>query len=234
MKKWETKNGYKIIQVLSGRSNVYLLTNGKTNILIDTSPKYKWNKLENNLNKLNINHIEYLILTHTHFDHAANAFTIRDKYHVEVIVHKNEAQYLTSGENTIPKGTNFLTKKLVNLFAENYLKRVNYQPCQYDILVGDSFDLNEFGFNAYIMHTPGHSEGSMSVILEDEIAIVGDAMFGIFKWSVFPPYASDTNQMINSWGKLLDTNCSIFIPSHGWENKRSLVENNYNKRLNAK
>lgn len=80
------------------------------------------------------------------------------------------------------------------------------------------------------MHTPGHSIGSMSIIVDNEVAIVGDSMFGVFKWSVFPPFAEDCKQMIQSWGKLLETNCSIFIPSHGTENNRLLVQKDYKKR----
>jgi flavorubredoxin len=37
MKTWQTKSGYKVIQVLAGRSNVFLLTNGEQNILVDTA-----------------------------------------------------------------------------------------------------------------------------------------------------------------------------------------------------
>ena len=34
----------------------------------------------------------------------------------------------------------------------------------------------------------------------------------------------DSEQMIKSWGKQLETICSIFLPSHGTANTRSLVE----------
>ena len=70
MRIWETTSGNKIIQILSGRSNVFLLTNGEKNILIDTSPKLMWNTLVKRLKQLNVNRIDYLILTHTHYDHA--------------------------------------------------------------------------------------------------------------------------------------------------------------------
>lgn len=230
MKIWETKSGYKIIQILSGRSNVFLLTNGEKNILIDTSPKFMWNSLEKRLKQLNVNRIDYLILTHTHYDHAENSSRIKEKYKAQVIVHKDEASYLTSGENIIPNGTNLITKTIVNLLARRFLSIARYEPCKYDILVNSVFELNEIGFNAYIMHTPGHTNGSMSVIIDNEIAIVGDTMFGVFKWSVFPPYANDIKQIVNSWGSLLETECSIFIPSHGTANDRLLVQKDYNKR----
>ncbi|HBL74567.1 MAG: hypothetical protein A2W90_20990 [Bacteroidetes bacterium GWF2_42_66] len=40
-------------------------------------------------------------------------------------------------------------------------------------------------------------------------------MFGVLKWSVFPPYAEDEELMIESFGKLLETKCPEFLPSHG-------------------
>ncbi len=230
MKTWETKSGCRISQIISGRSNVFLITNGKKNILIDTSPENKWNKLEKKLIDLNINNIDFLILTHTHFDHAANAYRIKKKYNAQVFVHETEASYLTTGNNIIPDGTNIITRSLIKLFAASVFRRLRYEPCQPDILVNSSLNLKEFGFEAYIIHTPGHTIGSMSIVVDNEVALVGDTMFGISKWSVFPPYANDVKQMVKSWGILLDTNCSVFIPSHGSSNSRSLVQKNYDKR----
>lgn len=231
MRTWETKSGYKVIQILSGRSNVFLLTDGVKNILIDTSPKYMFNLLERRLKKLDVNRIDFLILTHTHTDHAENSKRIKEKFNAQVIVHKNEASYLTSGNNIIPQGTNFITRGIVNLFAKRYISRFRYEPCQYDFLVDSVFELKDYGFNAFIMHTPGHTTGSISVIIDNEVAIVGDTMFGVFKWSVFPPYADDVRQMINSWGKVLETDCFVFIPSHGSANKRLLVQKEYEKKI---
>jgi hydroxyacylglutathione hydrolase len=230
MRIWETKNGYRILQILSGRSNVFLITNGKKNILIDTSPENKWKKLEKKLIDLNINNIDFLILTHTHFDHAANANRIKKKYNAKVFVHETEASYLTSGKNIIPNGTNIITRSLINLFANSVFPGFSYEPCQSDIFVNSSLDLKEFGFEAYIIHTPGHTIGSMSIVVDNEVALVGDTMFGVFKWSVFPPYANDVKQIVKSWGILLDTSCSVFLPSHGSANNRSLVQNDYDKR----
>jgi hydroxyacylglutathione hydrolase len=231
MKTWETKSGYKIIQILSGRSNVFLVTDGKKSILVDTSPRYMWKTLEKRLNTLDVNHIDYLILTHTHFDHAENSSRIKEKYTAKVIVHKNEASYLVSGTNIIPEGTNMITRLIVNLLAKRIAPENSYPPCQYDLLVDNVFNFIDLDFNALILHTPGHTTGSMSVIIDNEIALVGDTMFGVFRGSVFPPYANDIKQMINSWGKLLETGCKVFIPGHGSANSRKLVLKDYSKRM---
>jgi hydroxyacylglutathione hydrolase len=230
MKIWTTKSGYSIIRVLSGRSNVFLLSNQTKYILIDTSPKFMWRKLQRRLKHLNINNIDYLVLTHTHFDHSENSNRVKEKYNALVIVHKNEETFLATGENIVPQGTGPLSKTIVGLFAKQFLSLAKYEPCQSNLTVDSVFNLNEFGFNAYILHTPGHTPGSMSVIIDDEIALVGDTLFGVFPWSVYPPYATDPSQMIESWGKLLQTKCKVFIPSHGSAIPRSRVEKDYNQR----
>lgn len=230
--KWETPSGYMIMQILSGRSNVFLLTDGKTNILIDTSTDSNWNKLVNTLESHNLTKIDYLILTHTHHDHAANAKKVKDKYGAIVIVHKNEALQLINGEAILPQGTNSFTRTLINLVGKNVESRFDYEPCSYDIEVNSIFSLKDIGFNAYLLHTPGHSSGSISLIIDDNMAIVGDAMFGILQNSVFPPYADNTKELVDSWGKLLATNCKLFLPAHGSVKNRIQLKQGYNNKKN--
>ena len=227
MKSWVTKSNYKIVQLLSGRSNVFLLTNEEKNILIDTSPAYRWKKLEKNLMAFGVQHIDYLVLTHTHFDHAANANRIKEKYGARVIVHKTEASFLEKGENILPRGTNLLSQTIIRVMKNTFTRWFGYEPCTYDYVVDSVFDLKDFGFSACIIHTPGHTPGSISLIIDNEIALVGDTMFGIFRNSVFPPFANDVEQLIASWGKLLKTGCSVFLPSHGSANNRELLEKEY-------
>ncbi len=227
MKKWKTKSGYEVLRILSGRSNVFLVTNREKNMLIDTSVSLTWNRLQKQLDRSGIKKIDYLVLTHAHVDHAANANRIKNKFNALVIIQKEEAGYLLNGSNMVPGGTTFFTRPLVKFFGKRLSPRIKTPPCNYDLLVDSRLDLNDFGFNAYLMHTPGHTAGSMSLIIDDEIAIVGDTMVGAVKWSVFPPFAQDVEQLIQSWGKLLETGCSLFLPAHGTENRRSLVEKDY-------
>ncbi|MBK9388725.1 MAG: MBL fold metallo-hydrolase [Bacteroidetes bacterium] len=233
MKIWKTSQGYKVIRVIAGRSNVFLLTDGKNNILIDTGPGFMWKTLEMRLKQSGVNTIDYLILTHTHYDHAENAWRIREKYKAKVIVHRSEAEYLASGDNILPQGTNWFSRLLVRIFIKKFNSFARYTPCSYDLLIDSFYDLKDPGFNAYILHTPGHTPGSLSVIIGHEIALVGDTMFGIFRGSVFPPFANDVRSLVKSWGDLLETGCNIFLPSHGSENSRELVLKEYNKRLTS-
>ena len=233
MKKWSTSGGYKIFRVLSGRSNVFLITNSIKTILVDTSPEYMWKILQRRLDSLQIKEIDLLILTHSHFDHAANAARIKERYKSRVIIHQTEASYLATGDNILPAGTNSFTKLLVKTFAKPFEHKARYSACNHDLTFDEYFDLSDYGINGYLVHTPGHSPGSISVIIDNEVALVGDTMFGVFWWTVFPPFASDQDLMVKSWGKLLKTKCRIFIPSHGSANERSLVEKEYARRTIA-
>jgi hydroxyacylglutathione hydrolase len=230
MKSWQTKSGLKIFKILSGRSNVFLLSNDLKNILIDTSPANRWNKLEKSLEENKVDNIDYLILTHSHFDHAGNTNRIKKKFGCPVILHRSEDHNLKTGEICIPKGANPFSRLIVNNLASRLSHRFKCELSHPDILVDSEFDLNPFGFNARILHTPGHSPGSVSIIADDEIAIVGDTMFGVFRWSVFPPFAENVSQLVNSWGILLGTSCKIFLPSHGGSKNRSQLYKDYQKR----
>lgn len=234
MKQWITLKGTSIYQVTGGRSNAFLIS-GPSNctkkyFLVDTGIGWAWNRLVNNLNHFNLSSGSLsLILTHTHFDHAANAAKIKEKYQTKVIVHQNEADYLQSGKNTEVYGTILFTRVLVGLFGRFVLPRVKYAPASCDIQVDEKYLIHESGYQIYTLHTPGHSTGSMSVIVDDEIAIVGDAMFGVFPGSVFPPYAANPKMMVDSWKKLLDTGCVWFLPGHGTVRSRELLKKQYDR-----
>lgn len=229
-KAWKTKNGTIIIRVMSGRSNVFLITNGMQHILVDTSISLVWRRLARNLERMNIRHIDYLVLTHSHFDHAANAGKVREKFGAKVVIHEAEADPLANGTFLIPDGTIPITRLMTGALRKNNRLSFRTTPCRSDLRAGAGFDLKDSGYNVSLLHTPGHSPGSMSVIVDDEIALVGDAMVGTFRWTVFPPFAVDVPQLIESWGKLLETRCTLFLPSHGSARSRTLVETDYLKR----
>ena len=229
MKTWTTKNCM-IYQVLEGRSNSFLINSQDSYILIDTGRKNSWKILSSKIDEiLGENELSCLILTHTHFDHSENAAKIKKKYKSKIIVHQSESEYLMHGSSPLPKGTNLTTGFMINTLGKRIQSRYNYEPADPDILVDKKYDLVNFGFNAHIINTPGHSKGSMSVIIRDEIGIVGDSMFGVFGNSIYPPFADDTENLVKSWSKLISTNCDLFLPGHGKGISRKLLKMQYEK-----
>lgn len=230
MRSWKTKSGYKITRLISGRSNVFLLTSDTKSILIDTSTGGYWKKLNKRIEKYSNARIDILVLTHAHYDHVFNALRIKEKYNSTVYIQCNEEDNLLNGVNPGIVGSNIMTKMISSIIGKTFIKVKQYLGCSIDILVHDRYDFELEEINAYLIHTPGHSAGSMSLIIDNEIAIVGDCMFGVFKSSVFPPFITSSEDLIVSWGKLIDTGCALFLPSHGNEKTMDQLLKDYIRR----
>lgn len=211
---YKTTNGNEITLLLSGRSNVFIIRHHEGGILmIDSSVKAARRFLSWALEKQRIDKIDYLLLTHCHYDHAANACFIREKTGAKTVIHKSEADFLRTGGMQIPEGTNSFTETLVSI-ARKINFTITSEPCEVDIEIEDNFTLQGFE-GIKIIHTPGHSKGSVSILVDDEIALVGDTMINVPMFRVFPPFAEDTTLLKQSWVKLLSTGCHTFLPSHG-------------------
>jgi glyoxylase-like metal-dependent hydrolase (beta-lactamase superfamily II) len=228
MKEWPTGSGQRIYRILGGRSNVFLVSNSGKRMLIDTSTKGNSEALFKAFGKLGVTGIDYLVLTHAHFDHAANAQLVKERCGARIVADGEGARYLSAGRNEPTGGSKTFTD-LIYRVGGRLLERSSYRPSFPDVLVEGIHDLKEFGFNGYIIPTPGHSPHGISIVLDSEIAFGGDVRFGVFPWSGLPPWAYDIRAMVRSWGELLKTGCRLFLPSHGTAVGRSLLERGYEK-----
>jgi hydroxyacylglutathione hydrolase len=229
MKQWVTSKGTAIARIRSGRSNAYLISSRGRHVLVDTGKRQPIEQLARLIGSLDIAAIDAIILTHSHFDHAENAAALKLHYHAPIVIRHEDAAYLERGDSPVPPGSLWITHLLTTLFLRLVQPLLRYDPVSPDIRIQDGFDLAQFGISGRLLHTPGHSSGSMSVIVDDEIAIVGDAMMGVYPGSVFIPFADDVPEMIRSWKKLLETHCRIFLPGHGGAITAGLVKRQYEK-----
>ena len=233
MKTWTTSRGVQVKRILFGRCNCHLIRGENECLLVDCGGKRSRKKLRRRLARIGAGEESplTLVLTHTHFDHAENAASLKRECNVRIIVHEMETANLKRGENPPIQGTLPLTRVLTWILnrSPRLEKRFRYTGVAPDRTVSSETDLRTEGFPVTLMPTPGHSPGSMSVIIDNEIALVGDAAFGIFPGSAFPPFARDPRELIKSWQKLLDTGCSLFIPAHGLPRTRALLLRQYKK-----
>jgi glyoxylase-like metal-dependent hydrolase (beta-lactamase superfamily II) len=208
------------------------VTAGHAALLVDTGRTSAWPLIHNALNAAHLASDAPLlvVLTHTHFDHAENAARLKAECAATLIVHETEADFLRQGDSLLPAGALPLSSLLFRLFGKTMQHRVRYAPVDPDLLVQDSLDLQPHGLDVSLIHTPGHSVGSMSVLVGNEIAIVGDAMVGLWPGATFPPYADDRSQVLQSWAKLLETSAEVFLPSHGSERTRAVLIKNLERR----
>jgi hydroxyacylglutathione hydrolase len=190
-------------------SNAYVVANGKRAILIDCGMKKKEKKILAAMERMQLSpqDIRLIILTHTHYDHAGSIKALQQITGAKILVHKAEAGCLAQGHCAFPKGTMWFPK-IMSAIGRAFNKWVGrYKPVVPDIAISKRFDLQPFGIDGYVLSTPGHTAGSLSVVIEDNHAIVGDTLFNIFKHSVYPPYANDQEILLKSWKKLLESGC---------------------------
>lgn len=220
------------VSIPAGQTNVYLVKNGHSSVLIDAGVKGRKEKILQSLEHYGLKpgDIRLIVLTHTHYDHSGNLKALREATGAHVLVHRNEADNLSSGYTPFPNGTKLFSKLIVSLGKLFMKKMGKYDPVEPDVVVEDQYDLNAYGVKGYILPTPGHTSGSISLILQDTYAYIGDTAFNIGGSGIYPPFANDTDELIKSWKKLLDTGCEKFYPGHGRMITRSQLEENLKKR----
>lgn len=104
-----------------------------------------------------------ILLTHAHFDHIGAVDAIRKQYGIEVYLHAAESDWLEKPE----------LNRSVLFFGEAGAVRTAKPDHLIDV---GTWDIGSFSFE--VVHTPGHSPGSVSYIFHDEkVVISGDTLF---------------------------------------------------------
>ena len=96
---------------------------------------------------------------------------------------------------------------------------VHIPAADVDVVLGDEeFSLAEYEIPGKIIHTPGHSMGSVSVLLETGDAFVGDLAMNKFPLRFnlgLPIFTEDLRKVRESWKLLLDQGAETIYPAHG-------------------
>jgi hydroxyacylglutathione hydrolase len=208
-----------IISLKLGVTSCYLVC-GEEIVMVDSGAPNKLKLFKNELSRLNIEptRIKLIVLTHSHFDHSGSASEIRNLTGAKIAIHESEKDYVEGDRVLIPKGVNLkgkLTKPLIFSFKIPFPK---FTP---DILLNETntpYTLKEYGIDGHIIHTPGHTIGSLSVILDSGEAIVGCMAHNGFPFRFkpgLPIYAQDINAIKENWKTLIDKGVTTVYPGHG-------------------
>lgn len=138
------------------QTNTYIVINGDRGFVVDPGGEadailevFKKNKAQ----------VEAILLTHAHFDHIGGVASLaRACESALILMHKDDLDKVGSYKNM-----GFASGVKVEKFAP-------------DILLSGKEKLNIAGIDVEVMHTPGHSKGSVCYIVEDKI-FVGDTVF---------------------------------------------------------
>lgn len=208
---------YTLHRIYLGNVSCFLLYRKREALLVDCGNRGSEKKILDTLQQLNLEPemIRLLILTHVHFDHAGSARQIKERTGCRIVVHRSEADRLRQGRTPIPGGTRWKARALVALgriFRRRIMRFTGVEP---DILVDEEMDLAPYGFRGTLIHTPGHTPGSMVVWLEEGDLLAGDTFFGLEGRLHFPPFAENLPMLMKSWEKLRSLSATTVYPAHG-------------------
>ncbi|MBI5570858.1 MAG: MBL fold metallo-hydrolase [Desulfomonile tiedjei] len=142
--------------------------------------------------------LEYLLLTHCHFDHTGGAEAVRTEFGCRIVAHELDAVYLESGDSEVTA-------------ASWYGAR--FKPLAIDIkLQGEESTLAIGSGAVRAIHWPGHSPGSVvyTTYIDQKLVLFGQDVHG----PIHPSLLSDERQYQASLRKLLALQADLLLEGH--------------------
>lgn len=185
-----------LVGTLGSYTNTYLVYDEKSfeGVLIDIANNLE--EIQEYIETLQIQ-LKYLILTHCHADHIAGLKEFKKKYsHAKILIHELDAEGMIRDEINLSP---FLETESNFIEADRTLKD------------GDVIEVGDMKLK--VIHTPGHTKGSISILIEDAL-FSGDTLFrGSYGRTDFP--TGNALDMMHSVQKLLALpGNTIVYPGH--------------------
>ena len=204
-----------------GLSQAYLLESDAGLVLIDAGSPHQERVILRHLRVLRSAdasppNLQLIFITHAHLDHYGSAAALRRLTGAPVAIHHADAEAMARGETRIgsARGKGKVMSVLLPLVEFCFRP----EPVKADILLEDRDCLDNYGLEARVIHTPGHTLGSVSILFENGEAIVGDLAMSAKYMRLspgIPIFAEDISLIKPSWQKLLDLGAKMIYPAHG-------------------
>jgi glyoxylase-like metal-dependent hydrolase (beta-lactamase superfamily II) len=164
---------------------VYLLDLGDL-VLIDAGAGKSVSALTENIDALGLGHrgIAAVIATHCHFDHIGGIPELKKRTGCQVIAHALDAQAIESGDP-------------LKTAADWY--NADFPPTPVDYQLQESREVLKFKKGEILcLHTPGHTPGSIAVILD------GGGQRVLFGQDIHGPFAESFGSSLPAWRKSME------------------------------
>ncbi|MFV9675469.1 MAG: MBL fold metallo-hydrolase, partial [Anaerolineales bacterium] len=158
-------------------SNAYVVELPTALVLVDAGSPGDTQKILSRLNAFGSKPLRLIYITHAHLDHYGAAASIQRATNAPLAIHAEDAGTMAKGETHLGhvRGRGRITATLMPIVRRLF----PVEPVTADSVLQDGQDLGDFGLPGQVLHTPGHTPGSTSLIVDDRLAFVGD-LFSTF------------------------------------------------------
>lgn len=185
-----------IVNVGYDSTNYYVLADKTPRLLIDVGWPGTLPKLQHQCKRMSIylSDIKHFLITHYHPDHAGLAQELK-RTGCKLILMENQ-------RSTVP------TLK-TSMKPENHYVEIDLTDNVVLTLEGSRAFLARLGIAGEIISTPGHSEDSISLILDEGVAFTGDLTHPLLM-------TDEANKILQeSWEKIRAYHVKTIYPGHG-------------------
>ena len=190
----------KVYPLRGKMSLFYLVVGGEGMILVDAGLVGEERLLWRQLDVLGRDDLQLIFITHAHLDHYGAAEAIRERTGARIIVHEADAAALARGETRL--GTVRSRGRLARPLLPLAERLFGPPATSADETVRDGATMTVSDLSVQIVHTPGHTPGSCTVVVNGEHAFVGDLISGQGRPHVQRYYAHDWAQLAHSVQRL--------------------------------
>jgi hydroxyacylglutathione hydrolase len=200
-------------------TNCFVVKGSHGALLIDTGFPNQEKRFHRAIQRLGIRpaDIQLILATHGHADHVGSLKALKNRTSAKAVIHRKDSHLLQDGVVMIPPAVNAWGRLLFLAFKTlRFLGR--FEPVEPEIVIEETFSLEPFGFQGTIIPTPGHTPGSVSVILRSGEAFVGDTAVNSFPLMLglgIPALAENLADIYVSWRRILSVGATTIYPAHG-------------------